>query len=96
MLKKYKLNVTFVAFQWDGSNKQLSKYKWLREAIEGSRIIVNVSDAYTEDLNIEKNIFYEDMIDYIVPGDYIAYYKKENAVILIKKKDFLKDMIEIK
>jgi hypothetical protein len=95
MLKKYKMTCVFEAFQWDGTLKQLLKYKWLRNAIDKSELEVNVCTEYTEELNIPKNIFYADD-EYIVPGDYIVYYRKIGSIILYKKKDFDRNMIEVK
>jgi hypothetical protein len=99
MLKKYKLNVIFEAFQWDGSIKQLRKYKWMREAFETCKLFADLRNMSGDKFPPIYDISYADdieKIDSITAGDYIVYYRKENVIVLYKRKDFLRNMIEVK
>ena len=87
MLKKYKFSMTIEAFQWDGTEKQLNRYKLIQQALSDRELELNVCDEFTEEKNIPVNLFDYDG-QYIEPGDYVVLNKKTGGIILTPKKEF--------
>jgi hypothetical protein len=82
--------------EWDGTEKQVMRYKWFRRAIDENRILLNCHNCFTDSEGISSvpNMFDYDR-DYILTGDYIIYYRKSDSVILCPKKEFEKNYIEV-